>query len=131
MKKLIAILLLFYYPTILKAEAYKNVDEFYNQCKPLIELIYSETESLRDIENMDTQINLMSGVCIGYFLGLVEGHQIGWTSKRDGEKFCINNYNALELIKQFAEDIQMNSEQRDEKLRQYFYNFLHDKICEY
>ena len=129
MKKLLLILILFFYSSTLKAEAYKDVDEFYTQCQPLIDIIYSETKSLEDIENMDTQINLMSGVCIGYFLGLLEGHQIGWTSNKDGEKFCMNTYNALELIKIFAEDIQMNSEKRNENLRQYFYNLLSDKVC--
>ena len=80
MKKLLLILIFFFYSSTLKAEAYKDVNEFYTQCQPLIDIIYSETKSLGDIENMDTQINLMSGVCIGYFLGLLEGHQIGWTS---------------------------------------------------
>ena len=129
MKKLLLILALFSYPITVKAEAYKDVDEFYNQCKPLIDIIYSDTLSLGEIDNMDSLTNLMSGVCLGYFLGLIEGLQIGWTSKKDGKEYCENNYNALELVKIFAEDIKMNSEKRSENPRQYFYNLLFDKVC--
>ena len=129
MKILITLFVLFLFPTTLKAEAYNDVDEFYNQCKPLIDVIYSDTLSLGDIDNMDSQTNLMSGVCLGYFLGLIEGVQIGWQSKVNGDSFCENKYNALELVKIFAEDIEVNSNKRREKLTSYIYDLLLNKIC--
>ena len=129
MKILITLFVLFLFPTTLKAEAYNDVDEFYNQCKPLIDVIYSDTLSLGDIDNMDSQINLMSGVCLGYFLGLIEGVQIGWQSKAKGDSFCENKYNALELVKIFAEDIEVSSNKRREKLTSYIYDLLLNKIC--
>ena len=129
MKILITLFVLFLFPTTLKAEAYNDVDEFYNQCKPLIDVIYSDTLSLGDIDNMDSQTNLMSGVCLGYFLGLIEGMQIGWQSKANGDSFCENKYNALELVKIFAEDIEVSSNKRREKLTSYIYDLLLNKIC--
>jgi len=126
MKTLVTIFL-FLYSSTLEAEAYKNVDEFYNQCKPIIDLISSD--NLSQIENEDTQTNLMSGVCIGYFLGLVEGHQVGWISKGEGEEYCENPYNALNLIQIFEEDIRKFPDKKNENLSDYFYNLLLEKIC--
>ena len=33
----------------------------------------------------------MSGVCLGYIMGMLEGVQVGWASNRDGEKYCDNS----------------------------------------
>ena len=50
---------------------------------PLIEIV--ENDNLDEIENMDSESVLMSGVCLGYIMGMLEGVQVGWASNRDGE----------------------------------------------
>ena len=55
---------------------------------PLKEIV--ENDNLDEIDNMDSESVLMSGVCLGYIMGMLEGVQVGWASNRDGEKYCEN-----------------------------------------
>ena len=125
---LVSLFLVIVFSETLHANAYENVNEFYDQCMPLKEIV--ENDNLDEIENMDSESVLMSGVCLGYIMGMLEGVQVGWASNRDGEKYCDNTKNVMDIFKLFIKDLKVNPTQKNSGLQNYFYNFLYDQICE-
>ena len=49
-------------------------------------------------EETKTNEVVSAGMCIGYFAGIVEGHQIGWSSADYGDEYCENSNTILEII---------------------------------
>ena len=121
------ILVIVYFGTS-HANAYEDVNEFYDQCMPLIEIV--ENDNFDEIDNMDSESVLMSSVCLGYIMGMLEGVQVGWASNRDVEKYCDNTKNVMDIFKLFTQDLKANPAQKNSDLQNFFYNFLYSQICE-
>ena len=84
---LVSLILVIVFSGTLNANAYEDVNEFYDQCLALKEIV--ENDNLDEIENMDSESVLMSGVCLGYIMGMLEGVQVGWASNRDVKNIVI------------------------------------------
>lgn len=126
--KFLLILFILFCSLSVKSETFKNVYELHQQCKDVINSVNNNDFS--NFDDADSTSILESGICMGYFAGIVEGHQIGWSSANSGEKYCKNSNTIFELIKIFDRHFNLNPNSRDENVRSYFYDLFLNNICD-
>ena len=129
MKFLITFIFLFLSSTVF-SETFDNVDDLYKNCKDVINSINNNNDFSFFYEQETKADKVVSaGMCIGYFAGIVEGHQIGWSSADFGNEYCDNSKTIFEIISIFENDYSLKPEAHSDNVRPYLYDLMINQIC--